>query len=389
MENNETALKPKNGIILAIKANIRSYVMVIALAALWLIFSLLTDGVYTTPRNISNLFRQMATTGVIAIGMAICIITGYFDLSIGSVVGATGAMAAVALQSWGMSPLVAIILALALGLVIGTWQGFWVAYRRVPAFIVTLGGQLIFRGVVLWLTSSNTIPVNNSVFIFIGQGYVPKIIGYILAAACLIVYVVSDIIKRRERLWYGFEISSASIAVAKYIFMSVLIGAFILIMNIYEGIPIALIILIALVLLFTFVLNKTRFGRYVYAVGGNSQASKLSGINNERTAMTVFIILALTGAISGIILTGRLAAAMPASGTGMELDAIAACVIGGISLAGGKGNIWGAIVGALVISSISNGMSLLSLQTFIQNMINGLVLILAVWFDIMSSKKVN
>lgn len=387
MDNN--SLTHKTNIQRAIRANIRSYVMIIALVVLWIVFSLLTDGVYTTPRNISNLFRQMATTGVIAIGMTVCIISGYFDLSIGSVVGATGAMAAVAIKDLGLSPLVAIVMALAMGVVIGAWQGFWIAYRRLPAFIVTLGGQLIFRGVVLWLTQSNTIPVNNETFIFIGQGYVDKTVGYVLAALCLVVMIWMDINKRKGRVKYGFKVSAMSMAIVKYIVMAVLISAFIVVMNIYEGIPVALIILIALALFFAFLLNKTRFGRYVYAVGGNSQASKLSGINNERTVMGVFIILAVTGAISGIILTGRLAAAMPASGSGLELDAIAACVIGGVSLSGGKGNIWGALVGALVMTSLANGMSLLTLPTFLQNIINGLVLILAVWVDTLNSKKTN
>lgn len=386
MDNN---LTQKSNLKRVIQANIRSYVMIIALAVLWIVFSLLTEGVYTTPRNISNLFRQMATTGVIAIGMTVCIISGYFDLSIGSVVGATGAMAAVATQTLGLSPVLAILMALAFGVLIGAWQGFWIAYRRLPAFIVTLGGQLIFRGAVLWLTQSNTIPVNNETFIFIGQGYVPKTVGYILAVVCLVVMILMDISKRKGRMKYGFKVSATSMAVVKYIIMAVLIGAFIIVMNIYEGIPVALIIVIALALLFAFMLNKTRFGRYVYAVGGNSQAAKLSGINNERTVLGVFIILAVTGAISGIILTGRLAAAMPDSGSGLELDAIAACVIGGVSLSGGKGNVWGALVGALVMTSLANGMSLLTLPTYLQNIINGLVLILAVWVDAINSKKTN
>ncbi len=376
-----------NGIFHIIKLNMRSYVMVIALIVLWIVFSILTEGVYTNPRNISNLFRQMATTGVISIGMSVCIISGYFDLSIGSVVGVTGAMAAVSLQDWGFSPVMSIIFALLLGILIGVWQGYWIAYRRIPAFIVTLGGQLIFRGMVLWLTKSNTIPLNNSTFIFIGQGYVPKRLGYIIAILSLVVFIISDLNRRRGRLKYGFELSSPIFAVMKYLVMILLVGTFIVVMNMYEGIPIALIIVIVLVLFFSFLLTKTRFGRYVYAVGGNSLASKLSGINNELTVMGVFVLLALTGAISGIILSGRLAAAMPASGTGLELDAIAACVIGGVSLAGGRGNIWGAVVGALVMASLSNGMSLLTLQTFLQNIIKGLVLIMAVWFDTMNSNK--
>ena len=389
MANSSTTLKARSGIVKTLKTHLRSYVMIIALAVLWIVFSILTEGIYTTPRNISNLFRQMATTGVITIGMTVCILSGYMDLSIGSVVGATSAMAAVALQVWKLDPIVAVMIALGFGALIGVWQGFWVAYCKVPAFIVTLGGQLIFRGMVLLLTKSNTIPVNNSTFICIGQQYVSKIAGYILAAGALLIFVILDIVNRQGRSKYGFKVSTPIIAGIKYISAAIVIGIFILIMNIYEGIPNALIILIILVLIMTFILNKTRFGRYVYAVGGNSNAAKLSGINNERTIMGVFILLGLSGAISGVILTGRLAAAMPDGGSGMELNAIAACVIGGVSLSGGKGKIWSAIVGALVMTSLTNGMSLLSLPTFMQNFINGLVLILAVWFDIMSSNKKN
>ncbi len=371
------------------KKNLRSYVMILALLAIWFVFAILTKGVYITPRNVSNLFRQMATTGIIAMGMTMCLITGYFDLSIGSVVGLTGAITAVATQQWGFPPFMSILFAVFAGASVGIWHGFWIAYKKLPAFIVTLGGQLIFRGGVLWLTKSNTIPLNNEVFITIGQGYVQKPLGYALAIVATLAIVLSDILNRKSRKKYGFRISSAAWAGIKYSATIILVGLFIVVMNIYSGIPNALIILIVIALIFSFVLSHTKFGKCIYAVGGNSKAARLSGIDNEKTVMGVFVILGITGAISGIILAGRLAASMPASGSGMELDAIAACVIGGVSLAGGKGNIYGALVGALVMASLANGMSLLTLPTFSQNIINGLVLILAVWVDTINNKKGN
>lgn len=369
------------------KIDLKSYMMIIALVAIWIIFAVLTNGVFITTRNISNLFRQMTVTGIASLGMAICIIAGYFDLSIGSIIGATGALTAVAMVRWDVGLWQSILMALIFGLLIGLFQGLWVAYGKVPAFIVTLGGQLIFRGVVLWLTDSNTIALNNPTFIFIGQGYIPIWAGYVMAALAVLAFILLDIKRRKGRAQYGFENSGTSSAVIKYIGIILLIGGFILVMNAYQGVPFPLVILIVIVLFLQFMLTKTRSGRYIYAVGGNAHAARLSGINNEKVVLGVFALLGLSGAISGIVSISRLASAMPSGGNGLELDAIASCVIGGISLSGGKGSVKGAIVGALVMTSLSNGMSLMSWDTWIQNIIKGLVLIFAVWFDIINSKK--
>lgn len=360
--------------------------MIIALAVLWIIFSILTKGVFITPRNLSNLFRQMATTGIIAVGMSLVIICGYMDLSIGSVVGATSALTAVMVTNWKMSPAVAIVAALFFGILIGAFEGFWTVYMKVPAFIATLGGQLIFRGATLFITSSKSIKVNNPNIIFIGQAYLPLIGGLILAVLVMIALVISEVNERNNSRKYGLPVKSVKNSIVKVILYAVLISIFLAVMYVYKGIPIALLILLVLVLIVNFVLTRTKFGNSVYAVGGNSQAARLSGINEKKVGFISFIVLAFTGAVSGVVLTGRLAAGMPASGEGMELDAIAACVIGGISLSGGKGKVGGAIVGALVMASIANGMSLLSLPTYAQDYINGFVLILAVFADVISTK---
>lgn len=379
----------KQGLIGALKTNLRSYIMVIALVALWIVFSVLTQGVFITPRNMSNLFRQMATTGIIAVGMSMLIITGYMDLSVGSIVGATSALVAVMVTNFKMSPIVAVLAALVFGLVIGAFEGFWTAYMGVPAFIVTLGGQLIFRGATLFITSSKSVKVNNPDIIFIGQAYIPLAVGMIIAVAAAAIIVFSELKSRRDASKYELEVVPLSVSIRKIVILLALIAAFMGVMYAYKGIPVALLILLALAVIANFVLKETEYGSSEYAVGGNAQAARLSGIDDKKIVFIAFLILGLTGAISGIVLTGRLAAGMPASGTGMELDAIAACVIGGISLSGGKGNVWGALVGALVMASIANGMSLLSLQTYAQEIINGLVLILAVFADVISSKKLG
>lgn len=378
--------KKHGGLLEVLRANIRSYIMVIALVVLWIIFSVLTKGIFITPRNLSNLFRQMATTGIIAIGMSLIIISGYMDLSIGSIVGATSALVAVMVTNFKVSPILTVFTALALGLVIGAFEGFWSAYMGVPAFIVTLGGQLIFRGATLFITSSKSVKVNDPDIIFIGQAYVPLGVGIVLAVLAAAVIIWSEMKNRRDSVQYNLDVASIGSSIRKIVLMLILIAVFMCVMYVYKGIPIALLILLALSVTADFVLKKTRYGNSEYAVGGNAQAARLSGIDDRKIVFTAFLILGICGAISGIVLTGRLAAGMPASGTGMELDAIAACVIGGISLSGGKGNVWGALVGALIMASIANGMSLLSLQTYMQDIINGLVLILAVFADVISTK---
>lgn len=383
------ASKEQNIFIRSMKKNIRSYIMVIALIVLWIVFSILTKGIFIMPRNLSNLFRQMATTGIIAIGMTMVIICGYMDLSIGSIVGATSALVAVMVTNYGMSPVAAIIAALVFGLLIGAFEGFWTSYMQVPAFIATLGGQLIFRGATLFITRSKSVKVNNPDIIFIGQEYVPLSLGLILAVLVALVIIFSKIRSRKDSAKYGLVVEPVSKSICKTGVLLAIIVVFICVMYAYKGIPIALLILLALAAAANFVLTKTKYGNSEYAIGGNAQAARLSGINDKKIAFISFLVLGVTGAISGIVLTGRLAAGMPASGTGMELDAIAACVIGGVSLSGGKGNVWGALVGALVMASIANGMSLLSLQTYMQDIINGLVLIIAVFADVISSKTLS
>ena len=367
---------------LSFKFDIRAYTMIFALIAIWLLFSVLTDGRYLIPRNISNLSRQMSITAVLAIGMVMVIVATHIDLSVGSVLGLTGALAAV-LQVWYHVPTVwAILATLALGVLIGAWQGFWVAYGKVPAFIVTLAGQLAFRGVVMGILKGLTVAPMWPDFKSISSGYLELAPGVIPASLGILTLIISKLRARRAKLKYGFEVRPLAIELLILTFYCGLIILFTYILYQYEGIPYPILVVLALVLIFTFITKNTQFGRQVYAMGGNADAARLSGINIRRRTMLVFILMGLLSAIAGILTTARLNAATTTAGSNMELDAIASCVIGGTSLMGGVGSIPGAILGALVMASIDNGLSMMNTESFWQFVIKGLVLLLAVWLDI-------
>lgn len=370
-----------------INIDIRSYTMVIALLAIWIVFAVLTKGNFLTPRNLSMLMRQVSITSILAVGMVLVIVGGHIDLSVGSVAGFTGAVLAV-LQLWyHWSTIPSILAALFVGLAIGAWQGFWVAYRGVPAFIVTLSSMLVFRGGILLVTKGVTISPLRPEFKLIGQGYIPPSWSIIIALAAVLGYIYLALNNRKSRLKYGLPVTSWNIEIMKMIGTLSLIAVFTGVMVAYQGIPIPVIIVLFLVVLFTFIANNTTFGRYVYAIGGNREAAVLSGINIKKTNMTIFLIMGLLSALAGIVLTSRLDAATTSAGNLFELDAIASAIIGGTSTLGGEGTIPRAVIGALVMASIDNGMSLLNIDYSIQIIVKGLVLVLAVWIDIATRKR--
>ncbi|MFA5468283.1 MAG: sugar ABC transporter permease [Sphaerochaetaceae bacterium] len=371
---------------LTINVRLRSFAMVGALIVIWLLFTLLTHGTFLSMRNISNLFRLTGIMGVLVIGMVGCLVSGVFDLSIGSVVGLTGAITGILLEQVGVNYILALFISLIFGLLIGMWQGFWIAYRGVPAFIVTLGGMMIFRGITVLITNGCSIPISNHQFAIFGQGYLPRWVSIVIGAIVVVLFIISDLSKRKKRLSYGFNISSALMAGIKYTVVLLFVALFVVSLNSYQGLPLAVVILIVLYFLFAFIYNKTKYGRYVYAVGGNQVAAKLSGINIKRIYMRVFMLMGLLSALGGNILTSRLATATPNAGNGFELDAIASCVIGGISLAGGRGQLFGAMVGTLVMTSLANGMSLMNMTAAWQDVVKGLILLFAVWFDVSYKK---
>lgn len=368
------------------KMDIRTYTMIFALVAIWIFFALLND-TFLTSRNLSNLFMQMSVTSILAIGMVLIIVAGHIDLSVGSIVGVTGGVAAI-LQVWyGMDTVPVIIVTLVLGALIGLLQGWIVAYQAVPAFIVTLGGMMIFRGILMGVTKGTTVAPLDESFKMIGNAYLPIPIGYGLAALAIVWVIVSSLRKRQSRIKYGFEVPAMGTEVSKLVLFSVLISLFAFIMNYYKGIPFPIVIVAILALVFTFIANHTPFGRSIYAIGGNSDAARLSGINIRRNTMLIFVLSGLLSSIAAIVLTARLNSATISAGQNYELDAIAACVIGGTSLMGGSGTIFGAIVGGLVMASLDNGMSLMNLDSFWQYIVKGTILVLAVWVDIRSRKR--
>lgn len=369
-----------------LKFDARAYTMIGALISIWVLFSLLHDR-FLSPTNISNLFLQMSVTSILAIGMVLVIVAGQIDLSVGSLVGLTGGIAAI-LNVWYEWNTIPVILAtLGVGAAIGFIQGWIIAYRAVPAFIVTLGGMLIFRGILFGTTGSVTIaPLTPSVKA-IGQSYVGDIIGWIFGITALAVAGYLVMRKRAARAKFGFDVEPFAVSVLRLGVIGAIVIGFVYLMNSYKGIPVPFVMVIVLALIFTFISKNTTFGRQVYAIGGNPEAARLSGINIKRRILLVFVLCNTLAAIAALVLTARLNAATMSAGQNYELDAIAACVIGGTSLMGGTGTIVGAIIGALVMASLDNGMSLMNLESFWQYIVKGGILILAVYVDIYTRQR--
>lgn len=287
----------------------------------------------------------------------------------------------------GLPPIIVIVGTLAAGAVLGLVQGWLVAYKMIPAFIVTLGGMMVFRGVLMGVTESMTIPVSDPVLAMLGNAYFARGFGIIIAAIAIGLFVWSAFKKRRSRQKYGFEVAPLGVDIIKVAVVSLIIVSFVLIMNNYKGIPFPIIFVIALAVIFYFLSTKTTFGRHIYAIGGNKEAARLSGINIHRKTMMIFLLSGLLSSIAAIVLTSRLASATITAGTMAEMDAIAACVIGGTSLMGGAGTVIGALIGALVMTSLDNGMSLMGLESFWQYVVKGSILVFAVWLDISNRRK--
>jgi D-xylose transport system permease protein len=346
---------------------------------------------------------QTVTTAILAIGMVLVIVGGHIDLSVGSVLGFAGAVCAICMirLEWGVFP--SVLVTLLVGLAVGTWHGFWVAYRKVPAFIVTLASYLAFRGLIIGITGGQTQGLEMAPaataerFKLIGQGYLPTIgqavegqlhdTSLLVLLAGILAFVVAALSRRRARRRYGFPVLPAYAEALKLALASLVIAAFGLIMVVYLGIPWAVVFALALAVAFSFIARNTTFGRHVYAIGGNPDAARLSGIDVPRHTFAVFMLMGVLTAAAGIVFTARLNAATTSAGQNAELDAIAAAVIGGTSLMGGEGTIFGAIIGALVMTSLDNGMSLMNLDITFQYVIKGLILLLAVWVDMAQRRK--
>lgn len=378
------------------KNNTRGYAMGLALVAIMIFFAILTDGMLFMPLNITNLILQNSYVFILGMGMLLCILSGgNIDLSVGSIVAFIGALCGNLIVNMGINVWISIGIALLVGLAIGAWQGFWIAVVKIPSFIVTLAGMLVFRGLTLVILNGRTIGPFPESFQAISSGFISDYIydGELhfitlgLGAVFSIAYIISTLNKGRQSKKYGVETGSVVLQVIKVLVMLVLINGISWVIASYKGISVIMIILMTLVFIYYVITKHSTFGRHIYAMGGNEKAAKLSGIKTSRVLFSVYVNMALLSALAGIVIAGRLNAASPKAGTGFELDAIAACFIGGASTSGGIGTVFGVIVGALIMGVLNNGMSILGISVDWQQTIKGLVLLFAVAFDILSKSR--
>ncbi len=356
--------------------------LIIAIAVIWGLFGYLTEGAFLSSRNFSNLLRQMAITGMLACGMVFVIIAGEIDLSVGSLLGLLGGIAAV-LDAVFHVPFAGVFaIVLFAGLLLGLFNGYWVSYLKVPSFIVGLAGMLAFRGILLAVTKGSTVPIESEGFVGFGQAYLPRALGWLLALALFVLLAFVAFKARANRAKYKLAVAPMWQESAKLAAAAVAIVGFVYVLDSYQGIPIPVLVLLVLLGVFSFVANSTVFGRRIYAIGSNLEATRLSGVNVQFVKMSIFAIMGLMCALAGITTTARLAAGSPSSGINGELDAIASCFIGGTSMRGGSGTVPGALVGALLVSSLDNGMSMMGVETYWQMIVKGSILLLAVWVDV-------
>lgn len=389
-----------NALIDILKRNSRQYGMIMALAAAMALFGFLTGGVLFKPVNLTNLVLQNSYVLILACGMMLCILTGNIDLSVGSVVAFVGAVSAMMMVDSGLNPFAAMLLALLIGGVIGAWQGFWIAYARIPAFIVTLAGMLVFRGLAQVLLKGQSKGPFPQVFQSLSSGYIADPLGglsvgganlhlltLVIGLAAFVLLLRGEITKRRKQKEFGFGLLPAGLWAGKIAFLFAVIAAFSLVFALYRGIPNILVLLAALILMYHFITSRTVQGRHIYALGGNAKGAKLSGVKTERVMFWVYTNMGIISALAGMVFAARLNVATPKAGSNFELDAIAACYIGGASTTGGIGTIIGAIVGGLFMGVLNNGMSIMGVSIDWQQAIKGFVLLGAVAFDLYSKAR--
>jgi putative multiple sugar transport system permease protein len=380
-----------------LKKNIREYGMFIALFIIMITFSILTDGTFMSPRNLSNLINSTGYIAVLTIGMTLILIIRHIDLSVGYVAGFLGAIVAILMTSMKLNPAVSILVILLIGVVIGLFYGFLVGKVGIPAFVVSLAGMLVFRGLLMLATQkTGTIIIPHDSFNDIGNGFIPdpvKLInGYhsltlLLGIVGIAIYIITELRNRKNMQKYEFEVLSKSMFISKLIFVSLLIGYVIWMLSRYNGLSWTVVIVLLVTAAYHFLTTKTVLGRQIYAIGGNPDAAKLSGINVTKVTYFVFASMSMLAALAGVLYTSRLQSATTTAGLGFELDAIAAAYVGGVSTSGGVGKVTGSLIGALVMSSLTSGMNLMGVDISYQYIIRGIILVVAVVFDIITRSK--
>jgi putative multiple sugar transport system permease protein len=379
-----------------IKNNLRNYGMLLSLLAIMLFFQVMTDGTLLQPLNLTNLVLQNSYIVIMALGMLLVIVTGHIDLSVGSVAGFVGAVAAVLMVRYEMAYPLAFILCLLVGALIGAAQGYWVAWFKIPSFIVTLAGMLVFKGLALAILQGQSVGPFPPTFQKLSSGFIPEMFPgagtlyptSLLIGALLAVALVYTGAKNRSRqASHGIATEPYAFFVAKSAALFGVVTYFAYLIASHRGLPNVLVIMTALIALYAFVTTRTVVGRQIYAIGGNARAASLSGIKTERLTFLTFVNMGVLAALAGLVFAARLNTATPKAGAGFELDVIAACFIGGASAYGGVGKVGGAVIGAMIMGVMNNGMSILGIGIDYQQVIKGLVLLGAVCLDVYNQRR--
>jgi putative multiple sugar transport system permease protein len=384
-----------------LRNNIREYGLLVALVVIMLFFQVVTGGVLFRPVNITNLILQNSFIIIMALGMLLIIVAGHIDLSVGSIVALTGGLSAIMLVKMGLHYSIVVPLCLILGGVIGAAQGYWIAYQKIPAFIVTLAGMLVFRGVTYVVLQNRPIGPFPKEFQVLSTGFVPDILWFLNPVPGVITNLfalVAVLVLVALAIYYGLrdraENEKHGTENEPFAFFALQMGIIAVVaiflgfqLSTYRGLPNVLVVMAVLIALYTFITTRSTIGRRIYAMGGNEKAAKLSGINTERLTFYTFINMGVLAALAGMIIAARLNSATPKAGQGFELDVIAACFIGGASASGGVGKITGAVLGAFIMGVMINGMSIMGLGIDYQQLVKGLVLLAAVFFDVYNKNK--
>lgn len=379
----------QNDVIRFIKSNIRQYALLLSLLVIMVFFQIATGGVLFMPLNLTNLVLQNSYIVIMALGMLLIIVAGHIDLSVGSVSGFVGALAAVLMVTNKVDVATATVICLATGALIGGLQGYFVAYYRIPAFIVTLAGMLVFKGLALWLLGGASVGPFPPEFQLLSSGFIPdfapgsfNVLSMAIGTIVTALIIFFNVRERRNQMAHGLAEEPSSIFLGRNALIAVGFLAFTYLLASYKGLPNVLIVMFALIVLYAFVTTSTTIGRRIYAMGGNEKAAMLSGIKTERLTFLAFVNMGVLAALAGLIFAARLNTATPKAGIGFELDVIAACFIGGAATTGGVGTVVGAVVGAFIMGVMNNGMSIMGIGIDLQQVIKGVVLLLAVFLDV-------
>ena len=378
-----------------VRANMQTYAITVALLGIWAFFTLMKPN-YMAPRNFSNLFRQMTITSFMSAGMVLVIVTGNIDLSVGKLAGFVSVVVAkfqddIWTQILPDQPIlttaISVVIGLATGTLVGTLQGYIISYLGIPSFIVTLAGMWMLDGAILLVTEGKTIAADQPALAVIGQGYLPPMVGWIITVLVVILLFFSMFNSRRNKRRYGFELAPLYLDILKTVLFAGVVIFYIFMVNQYNGVPIVVLLLAIAAVAMTYISSNTRFGRYAYAIGGNREAARLSGVNIRKNVFGVFTLMGFLCGVAGVVMASYVGYGTIAAGQGYELDAIASCILGGTSTLGGVGTIFGAMVGSLIMTSLGTGLQILNVQAAWQKLVKGIVLVLAVYVDVYFKKR--